>query len=47
MKSYFQKLFEHEHWANVKVLETFLEARQVSDRTHEISHTWRQPKQSG
>ncbi|RFS14478.1 DinB family protein [Emticicia sp. C21] len=36
MKAYFQKLFEHEHWANVKVLETFLEARQASDRTHEI-----------
>lgn len=36
MKAYFQKLFEHEHWANVKVLETFLEARQASERTHEI-----------
>ena len=36
MKSYFQKLFEHEHWANVKVLETFLEARQAPDRAHEI-----------
>lgn len=36
MRAYFQKLFEHEHWANIKVLETFLEARQASDRTHEI-----------
>ena len=36
MKSYFQKLFEHEHWANIKVLETFLEARQAPDRAHEI-----------
>jgi uncharacterized damage-inducible protein DinB len=36
MKSYFQKLFEHEHWANVKVLETFLEAQDITDRTYEI-----------
>lgn len=39
MKAYFQKLFEHEHWANSKVLETFLEARETTDRTYElISH---------
>ena len=36
MKAYFQKLFEHEHWANVKVLETFLEAREAPERAHEI-----------
>lgn len=36
MKAYFQKLFEHEHWANLKVLESFMEARQTSDRTYEI-----------
>ncbi|MBA4849709.1 DinB family protein [Emticicia sp. BO119] len=36
MKAYFHKLFEHEHWANIEVLETFLEATEVSDRAHEI-----------
>jgi uncharacterized damage-inducible protein DinB len=36
MKAYFQKLFEHEHWANVKILETFLEAKETTDRTYEI-----------
>ncbi|GAB3502602.1 DinB family protein [Emticicia fontis] len=36
MKDYFQRLFEHEHWANVQVLDAYLEAREVSDRTHEI-----------
>ncbi len=36
MKEYFQRLFAHEYWANLKVLETFLEARQAPDRAHEI-----------
>lgn len=36
MREYFQKLFAHEYWANVKVLETYMEARQATDRAHEI-----------
>ncbi len=36
MKEYFQKLFAHEYWANVKVLETYMEARQAPERAHEI-----------
>jgi uncharacterized damage-inducible protein DinB len=36
MKAYFQRLFAHEHWANAKVLETYMEARQAPHRAHEI-----------
>lgn len=36
MKAYFQRLFAHEYWANAKVLETYMEARQAPDRAHEI-----------
>lgn len=40
MKEYFKTLFEHEHWANLKVLETLIGATAPPQRAIEIfSHT--------
>jgi len=36
MKAYFQKLFEHEQWANAEVLASFLKAEQPPTRAIEI-----------
>ncbi|WP_337044389.1 DinB family protein [Emticicia sp. 17c] len=36
MQTYFQKLFEHEHWANVQVTEAFLKATNPPIRAYEI-----------
>ncbi len=40
MKEYFKQVFEHEHWANLKVLESMIGATEISQRIIEIfSHT--------
>lgn len=40
MKAYFKQLFEHEHWANLKVLETLIATKEPPQRAIEIfSHT--------
>lgn len=40
MKEYFKQLFEHEHWANLKVLETLISIKEPPQRAIEIfSHT--------
>lgn len=40
MKAYFKQLFEHEHWANLKVLESLIGAKEAPQRAIEIfSHT--------
>ena len=40
MKAYFKQLFEHEYWANLKVLETLIIANEPPQRAIEIfSHT--------
>ena len=40
MKAYFKQLFEHEYWANLKVLETLVNANEQPQRAIEIfSHT--------
>ncbi len=40
MKEYFKQLFEHEHWANLKVLETLISTNEPPQRAIEIfSHT--------
>ncbi|WP_435355745.1 DinB family protein [Emticicia sp. SJ17W-69] len=40
MKAYFKQLFEHEHWANLKVLETLILTKEPPQRAIEIfSHT--------
>jgi uncharacterized damage-inducible protein DinB len=40
MKAYFKTLFEHEHWANLKVLETLIGTQSPPKRAIEIfSHT--------
>lgn len=40
MKAHFKQIFEHEHWANLKVLERMICASETSQRVIEIfSHT--------
>lgn len=40
MKAYFKQIFEHEHWANLKVLESMICAAETPQRGIEIfSHT--------
>lgn len=40
MKEYFKQIFEHEHWANLKVLESIICASETPQRAIEIfSHT--------
>ena len=40
MKQYFKQIFEHEHWANLKVLESMIAAFETPQRVIEIfSHT--------
>lgn len=40
MKEYFKQVFEHEHWANLKVLESMIGATEISQQIIEIfSHT--------
>jgi uncharacterized damage-inducible protein DinB len=40
MKAYFKTLFEHEHWANLKVLESIVSADEIAQKAIEIfSHT--------
>lgn len=40
MKNYYKTLFEHEHWANLKVLESMICASETPQRAIEIfSHT--------
>jgi uncharacterized damage-inducible protein DinB len=40
MKAYFKTLFEHEHWANLKVLESIVSAEEIAQKAIEIfSHT--------
>lgn len=40
MKEYFKQIFEHEHWANLKVLESIISASEKPQRVIEIfSHT--------
>lgn len=40
MKAYFKQLFEHEHWANLKVLETLILTKEPPQRAIEVfSHT--------
>lgn len=40
MKQYFKQIFEHEHWANLKVLESMIAATETPQRVIEIfSHT--------
>lgn len=40
MKQYFKQIFEHEHWANLKVLESMIYASETPQRVIEIfSHT--------
>jgi uncharacterized damage-inducible protein DinB len=40
MKNYYKTLFEHEHWANLKVLESMISASETPQRAIEIfSHT--------
>ena len=40
MKAYFKQIFEHEHWANLKVLESMICASETPQRAIEIfSHT--------
>ncbi len=40
MKEYFKQIFEHEHWANLKVLESMICASEIPQRVIEIfSHT--------
>lgn len=40
MKAYFKQIFEHEHWANLKVLESIICASEMPQRAIEIfSHT--------
>lgn len=40
MKEYFKQIFEHEHWANLKVLESMIYASETPQRVIEIfSHT--------
>ena len=40
MKEYFKQIFEHEHWANLKVLESMICASETPQRVIEIfSHT--------
>lgn len=40
MKEYFKQIFEHEHWANLKVLEGMICASEIPQRVIEIfSHT--------
>ncbi len=36
MKNYFKRIFEHEHWANLKVLETLISANEPPQRATEI-----------
>ncbi|MFN3489115.1 MAG: DinB family protein [Emticicia sp.] len=40
MKAYFKQIFKHEHWANLKVLESMISASEIPQRVVEIfSHT--------
>lgn len=40
MKAYFKTLFEHEYWANLKVLESLMTADKLSQKAIEVfSHT--------
>jgi uncharacterized damage-inducible protein DinB len=40
MKAYFKTLFEHEHWANLKVLESIVSADEIAQKAIDIfSHT--------
>lgn len=36
MKEYFKQIFEHEHWANLKVLESMIGASKTQKRAIEI-----------
>lgn len=36
MKAYFKQIFEHEHWANLKVLESIISASETPERAIEI-----------